>query len=112
MTTFRALFAALMVVASFGLAIAKLPAPPPMDAAAKAAADEKMAKDAAAAETAKQLQARTEDRVAARYIAEHKAKGIVVTPQMGATTASASGDPPKGSSSKSAKAMKHSSARK
>jgi hypothetical protein len=111
MTTLRALFAALMVVASFGLAIAKLPPPPPMDAAAKAAADEKMAKDAAAAETAKQLQARTEDRVAARYIAENKAKGIVITPQMGAT-ASAAGDPPKGSSSKSAKATKHSPARK
>src|SRR5450755_4480677 len=83
MTTFRALFAALMVVASFGLAVAKLPPPPPMDDAA------------AAAEAGKQLQARTEDRVAARYIAEQKAKGIVVTPQMGAT-ASASGDAAKG----------------
>src|SRR5450755_2653059 len=85
MTTFRALFAALMVVASFGLAVAKLPPPPPMDDAAKAAAEEKKATDAAAAEAGKQLQARTEDRVAARYIAEQKAKGIVVTPQMGAT---------------------------
>jgi len=49
MTTFRALFAALMVVASFGFAIAKLPPLPPMDDAAKAAAEEKKAKDAAAA---------------------------------------------------------------
>ena len=82
MTTFRALFAALMVVVSFGLAIAKLPPPPPMDDAAKAAAEQKKGKDAVAAEAAKQLQARTEDRVAARYIAEQKAKGIIVTPQM------------------------------
>jgi hypothetical protein len=110
MTTFRALFAALMVVASFGLAIAKLPAPPPMDDAAKAAAEQKKATDAAA-EAAKQLQARTEDRVAARYIADQKAKGIVVTPQMGAT-ASASGDAAKESSSKSEKATKHSPTKK
>jgi hypothetical protein len=105
MTTFRALFAALMVVASFGLAIAKLPPPPPMDAAAKTAADEKNAKDAAAAEATKQLQARTEDRVAARYIAEQRAKGVAVTPQMGAT-ASASSNAAKASSPKSEKAMK------
>ena len=38
MTTFRALFAALMVVASFGLALAKLP-PPPLDDVANAAAE-------------------------------------------------------------------------
>src|SRR6266516_1343564 len=85
MTTFRALFAALMVVASFGLALAKLP-PPPMDDQAKAAAEEKKAKDAAAAEAAKAAQARAEDRVAARYIAEQKAKGKTVTPQMGPTS--------------------------
>jgi hypothetical protein len=111
MTTFRALFAALMVVASFGLAVAKLPPPPPMDDAAKAAAEQKKAKDDAATEAAKQLQARTEDRVAARYIAEQRAKGIVVTPQMGAT-ASASGDAAKGLSSKPEKAMAHSPAKK
>jgi hypothetical protein len=111
MTTFRALFAALMVVASFGLAVAKLPPPPPMDDAAKAAAEQKKAKDATDAEAAKQLQARTEDRVAGRYIAEQKAKGIIVTPQMGAT-GSASGDAAKGLSSKPEKAMAHSPAKK
>jgi len=63
-TTFRALFGALIVVASFGLALAKLPPPPPMDDAAKAAAEQKKAKDATAAEAAKQIQARAEDRVA------------------------------------------------
>src|ERR1700674_1034845 len=111
MTTFRPLFAALMVVASFGLAVAKLPPPPPMDDAAKAAAEEKKAKDAAAAEAATHLQARTEDRVAARYIAEQKAKGIIVTPQMG-PNAGASSDAAKGLSSRPEKAMAHSPAKK
>ena len=111
MTTFRALFVALMVVASFGLAIAKLPPPPPMDDAAKAAAEEKKAKDAAAAEAAKQLQARIEDKVAARYIAEQKAKGIIVTPQMG-PTAGGSTDTSKGLSSQPEKTMGHSPAKK
>jgi hypothetical protein len=111
MTTFRALFAALMVVASFGFALAKLPPPPPMDDAAKAAAEEKKAKDAAAAEAAKQLQMRAEDRVAARYIAQQKAKGIIVTPQMG-PSAVTSTDAAKGLSSKPEKAMAHSPAKK
>ena len=84
MTTLRALLAAGLVVTSFGIAVAKLPAPP-MDDQAKAAAEEKKAKDASAAEAAKAQQARAEDRVAARYIAEQKAKGKVVIPQMGPT---------------------------
>jgi hypothetical protein len=87
MTTFRALFAALVVVATFGLALAKLPAPPPMDDAAKAAAEQKKAKDAADANAGKLTQAKVEDRVAAKYIADQKAKGITVTPQMGPTAA-------------------------
>ena len=86
MTTLRALIAAGLVVGVFGWAVAKLPPPPPMDDAAKAAAEEKKAKDAAAAEAAKAAQARAEDRVAARYIAEQKAKGKTVTPQMGPTS--------------------------
>jgi hypothetical protein len=89
-TTLRALVAAGLVVATFGLAIGKLPPPPPMDDAAKAAAEEKKAKDAATAELAKQQQSRAEDRVAARYIAEQKAKGVTVTPQMGPTATAAS----------------------
>ena len=63
MTTLRALIAAGLVVGMFGWAVAKLPSPPPMDEKAKAAAEEKKAKDTAAAEAAKALQARTEDRV-------------------------------------------------
>lgn len=82
MTTLRALLAAGLVVGTFGLAVAKLPPPPPPTDAQKAAAEEKKAKDAAAAEAAKAAQVRAEDRVAARYIAEMKAKGTVVTPQV------------------------------
>ena len=83
MTTLRALIAAGLVVATFGIALAKLPPAPPLDDKAKAAAEEKKAKDAATAEAVKAQQAKAEDRVAARYIAEQKAKGKAVTPQMG-----------------------------
>jgi len=90
MTTLRALLAAGLVIAGFGLALAKLPPPPPLDEKAKAAAEEKKAKDAAAAEAAKAAQARAEDRVAARYFAEQKAAGKTVTPpQMGPTSQAA-----------------------
>jgi hypothetical protein len=95
MTTLRALIAAGIVVATFGIALAKLPAPPPMTDAQKAAAEEKKAKDAAGAEVAKMQQAKAEDRVAARYIAEQKAMGKAVTPQMG-PTAMAAAAPAKG----------------
>src|SRR5215467_9618000 len=81
MTTLRALIAAGLVVLTFGLALAKLPAPP-MDDKAKAAAEEKKAKDAAAEEAAKVQLTQAQDRVAARYIAEQKAKGKTVTPEM------------------------------
>jgi hypothetical protein len=112
MTPFRAALIALMVVTSFGLALAKLPPPPPMDDAAKAAAEAKKAKDAIDAEAAKQIQARAEDRVAARYIAEQRAKGVIVTPQMGPTAGATSGDAAKGLSAKPEKAMAHSPAKK
>jgi len=71
------------VVVSFGLAVAKLPPAPPMDDKAKAAAEEKKAKDAATAEAVKQQQARAEDRVAARYIADQKAMGKSVVRRWG-----------------------------
>lgn len=80
MTTIRALIGATLVVACFGVAVAKLPAPPPLTDAQKAAAEEKKAKDAATAEANKQLLVRTEDRVAARYSADMKAKGKSVAP--------------------------------
>lgn len=84
--TLRALASAALVLALFGTAVAKI-VPPPMTEEQKAAAEAKKAKDAQAAEAAKQAQARAEDRVAARYIAEQKAKGLTVTPQMGPTSA-------------------------
>lgn len=80
MKTIRALSAAALVVATFGLAVAKLPPPPPMTDAQKAAAEEAKAKAAAAAEQAKQQLTAAEDRVAARYFAEMKAKGKQVSP--------------------------------
>lgn len=87
MTTLRALFAAALVILCFGIAVAKLPAPPPMDDKAKAAAEEKKAKDAASAEAVKQQQARSEDRVVTRYQAEMKAAGKPVpAPQMAANS--------------------------
>src|SRR5436190_21280584 len=95
MTTLRALAGALLVVGAFGIAVAKLPAPPPMTDAQKTAAEEKKAKDASAADIAKKQQAQAEDRVAARYIAEQKAKGNVVTPQMPAAANALPGQPAK-----------------
>ena len=95
MTTMRAMLAAAMVVTSFGVAVAKLPPPAPLTDAQKAAAEEKKAKDAAGAEAAKSAQARAEDRVAARYIAGQKAKGKVVTPQLGPSAPASKATPAK-----------------
>lgn len=64
MTTLRALIAALVVIASFGLALAKLPPP---DDAAKAAAAAKKEKDAATADKEKAELAAAQDRVVAKY---------------------------------------------
>jgi hypothetical protein len=90
MKNVRALVAAGLVVATFGVAVAKLPPPPPLTEAQKQAAEEKKAKDAVAAEAAKAAQARAEDRAVARYQAELKAAGKPVpTPQMGPATPAA-----------------------
>ena len=83
-TTLRALIAAGVVVASFGLAVAKLP---PLDDAAKAAAAAKKEKDAATAEKDKAELAAVQDRVVSKYTAEQRGKGKTVTPQMDATAA-------------------------
>ena len=80
------------MVASFGLAVAKLPPAPPMTDAQKAAAEEAKVKAAATAEVAKQQQAAAEDRVAARYFADMKAKGKQMA---GATPAAAPAPPAK-----------------
>jgi hypothetical protein len=107
-TTLRALLAAALVIVGFGLAVAKLPPP---DDAAKAAAAAKKEKDAATAEKAKAELARAQDKAAARYIADQRAKGKTVTPQMGPTPAAGS-DANKGLSSQPEKAAAHSPAKK
>jgi hypothetical protein len=89
MTTIRGLIGAALVLACFGVAVAKLPPAPPLTDAQKAAAEEKKAKDAATADAVKAQQAKAEDRVAARFIAEQKAKGKTITPQMGPTVLAA-----------------------
>ena len=89
MSSLRAILAAGLVVLSFGVAVAKLPPPAPLTDEQKAAAETTKAKAAAAAEAAKVQQAKAEDRVVARYMAEQKAKGKAVTPQMGPTSTAA-----------------------
>src|SRR5208337_4116146 len=96
MTTLRALVVAVLVAGTFSLAVAKLPPPPPLDDNAKAAAEEKKAKDAAAAAADAAALARAQDRVAARYLADQRSKGRVVTPQMGRTAQLAPAAPAKG----------------
>ena len=71
--------AALAFALSAGLAYAKIPAPP-MDDAAKAKADEAKVKAADAAKKDAEVLAKAQDRVAARYIKEQKAKGVTVKP--------------------------------
>ncbi len=71
-TTIRALVAASLVVGAFSLAVAKLPAPPPMTDQQKA---EKAAKDKAAADNEKALLEKAEDKAVANYKANMKAKG-------------------------------------
>ena len=88
MMTLRALVIAILAFGTFGVAMAKLPAAPPMTDAQKAAADEKKAKDAAAATLATQQLERSMDRAAANYYADMKAKGKAVPPpQLGAMAA-------------------------
>ena len=79
MKTMRALIAAAMVVGLFGIAVAKLPPAPPLTEEQKA---EKAAKDKAAADAAKAELARAEDRAVANYMANMKAKGVTVKPQL------------------------------
>ena len=79
MKTVRALTGATMVVAMFGVALAKLPPAPPMTDQQKA---EKAAKDKAAADTAKAELAKAEDKAVANYMQNMKAKGVTVTPQL------------------------------
>ena len=79
-TTIRAILGASLVVAVFSAAVAKLPPAPPLTDEQKA---EKAAKDKAAADAAKAQLARAEDKAVANYMANMKAKGVTVNPQLG-----------------------------
>ena len=84
---FKALLVAAFCAASTGLVFAKLP--PPTEEQ-KAKAEEAKAKAAEAAKKDAELLAKAQDRVAARYIQQQKAKGITVTPTAIAPPAPAS----------------------
>ena len=71
-TTIRAMLAAAIVVAAFGVAVAKLPPAPPMTEEQKA---EKAAKDKATADAEKAALTKAEDKAVANYQANMKAKG-------------------------------------
>ena len=71
-TTIRALTGAVLVVAAFGVALAKLPPTPPMTDQQKA---EKAAKDKAKADAEKAVLTKAEDKAVANYQANMKAKG-------------------------------------
>jgi hypothetical protein len=82
-TTIRALLGAGLVVTAFGVAVAKLPPPPPLTDAQKA---EKSAKDNATADAAKAALERAEDKAVANYRANHKG---AAAPAPAATTGQA-----------------------
>jgi hypothetical protein len=95
MMTLRALLIAGLSFATFGAAMAKLPPAPPMTDAQKVAAEEKKAKDAAAAQLANQQLEKSMDRAAANYFADMRAKGKAVPPaQLGSTAAVAAAKAP------------------
>jgi hypothetical protein len=89
-TSFRAFAVTALTLATFGVAVAKLPPPAPLTDAQKAAAEEKKAKDAAAATLATQQLEKSMDRAAANYFADMKAKGkLVPAAQVGSMAAAA-----------------------
>ena len=71
-TTIRALLGAALVVTAFGVAVAKLPAPPPLSDAQKV---EKAAKDKATADATKAALERAEDKAVANYQTNMKTTG-------------------------------------
>lgn len=81
-TTIRALLGAALVVTAFGVALAKLPPPPPMTDQQKA---EKAAKDKSTADAEKAQLTRAEDKAVANYVANQKAKGMTPHVSAGAT---------------------------
>ncbi len=86
-TTIRAVIGAALVVAAFGVAVAKLPPAPPMTDQQKA---EKATKDKAKADAEKAELTKAEDKAIANYEANMKAKGKTVN----VPAASAESKPP------------------
>jgi len=89
-TTIRALTGAALVVAAFGVAVAKLPPAPPLTDQQKA---EKAANDKATADAAKAELAKAEDKAIANYVANAKAKGktVNVNPSAGESGSASAG---------------------
>ncbi|MCC6535395.1 MAG: hypothetical protein IT531_22835 [Burkholderiales bacterium] len=75
MSSVRMTIAAALLMAASGITVAKLPPPTPEEAAKAAQAKERAKQAAAAHEAATR---RAQDRVAERYIAAMKAKGVTV----------------------------------
>ena len=88
-TTIRALIGAALVVAAFGVAVAKLPPAPPLTDQQKA---EKAAKDKATADAEKAALAKAEDKAVANYAANEKAKGKTVNAPSPAGTPTSGAD--------------------
>jgi hypothetical protein len=90
-------------------AFAKLPPAPPLTDAQK---QEAAAKKAAADAKDKAELTRAQDRVAQMYIAQQKAKGVTVTPQMPSNGGAAEPQKPPSSRAEPEKAMAHSPPKK
>ncbi|HXU51016.1 MAG TPA: formate dehydrogenase [Casimicrobiaceae bacterium] len=90
-------------------AYAKLPPAPPMTDAQKAEAE---AKKTATADKEKNELTNAQNRVAQIYIAQQKAKGVTVTPQLPSTGGSAEPQKPPSSRAEPEKAMAHSPPKK
>ena len=87
-TTIRALLSAGLVVAMFGVAVAKLPPAPPLTDAQKA---EKAAKDKATADAEKAALEKAEDKAVANYHANMKGKGQPASAPAAASASDTSG---------------------
>ena len=94
MKSMKALLIALFCLSMSGAVLAKLPVAPLTDEQ-KAKADEAKAKAAEAAKKDAELLAKSQDRVASRYIQQQKAKGVTVKPTAIVAAAPAAAAPAK-----------------
>ena len=89
MTSMRAILVAGLVVAFYGVALAKLPPGPPLTDAQK---QEAAAKKAVTDEKDKMELTRAQDRAVQNYVAPDRSKGVTLN--MPASTSSGGGGPP------------------